>query len=59
MLTPKEEYDYYMSQYETSVVLAKRDPDYLIVAARFKQQAERFKREIDERKKTRVLRNQS
>ena len=44
MLTPKEEHDYYIGQYKTSLALGRRDPDYLIVAERFKSTAELWKK---------------
>ena len=46
MLTPKEEYEYYMNMYEQSLILGKRDPEYMIVAQRFKLNAERWKKKI-------------
>ena len=46
MLTPQEEYEYYLGQATMSELLALRDSDYKIVAARFRTQAERWKKKI-------------
>ena len=48
MLTNAEEYEYYMSLYEQSLDLGKRDSDYLIIAERFKAKAESFKEKDNE-----------
>ena len=46
MLTPQEEYEYYLSQAKTSEVLGLKDSDYKIVAERFHSIAERCKKKI-------------
>ncbi len=50
MITAQQEADYYYNQAETSKVLGTRDPDYKIVAERFKCIADRWQKKADKEK---------